>query len=195
MRVGITGGIGSGKSYVCKRLAAMGIDVYDCDSAAKRIIRTSPVIREAMTRLIGPDTYNIDGQLNKAAVASFLLASESNAHAIDAIVHPAVAADFRQSNKEWMECAILYESGFDRLVDKIVLVSAPDEVRIQRVMQRDGISHDKVLEWMGRQWPQEEVRKRADYEIINDGTHNLDTQLEELLDKITTAEHQVGRRQ
>ncbi len=195
MRVGITGGIGSGKSYVCKRLAAMGIDVYDCDSAAKRIIRTSPVIREALTRLIGPDTYNIDGQLNKAAVASFLLASESNAHAIDAIVHPAVAADFRQSNKEWMECAILYESGFDRLVDKIVLVSAPDEVRIQRVMQRDGISHDKVLEWMGRQWPQEEVRKRADYEIINDGTHNLDTQLEELLDKITTAEHQVGRRQ
>lgn len=195
MRVGITGGIGSGKSYVCKRLAAMGIDVYDCDSAAKRIIRTSPVIREALTRLIGPDTYNINGQLNKAAVASFLLASESNAHAIDAIVHPAVAADFRQSNKEWIECAILYESGFDRLVDKIVLVSAPDEVRIQRVMQRDGISHDKVLEWMGRQWPQEEVRKRADYEIINDGTHNLDTQLEELLDKITTAEHQVGRRQ
>ena len=195
MRVGITGGIGSGKSYVCKRLAAMGIDVYDCDSAAKRIIRTSPVIREALTRLIGPDTYNINGQLNKAAVASFLLASESNAHAIDAIVHPAVAADFRQSNKEWMECAILYESGFDRLVDKIVLVSAPDEVRIQRVMQRDGISHDKVLEWMGRQWPQEEVRKRADYEIINAGTHNLDTQLEELLDKITTAEHQVGRRQ
>lgn len=195
MRVGITGGIGSGKSYVCKRLAAMGIDVYDCDSAAKRIIRTSPVIREALTRLIGPNTYNIDGQLNKAAVASFLLASESNAHAIDTIVHPAVAADFRQSNKEWMECAILYESGFDRLVDKIVLVSAPDEVRIQRVMQRDGISHDKVLEWMGRQWPQDEVRKRADYEIINDGTHNLDTQLEELLDKITTAEHQVGRRQ
>lgn len=195
MRVGITGGIGSGKSYVCKRLASMGIDVYDCDSAAKRIIRTSPVIREAMTRLIGLNTYNIDGQLNKAAVASFLLASESNAHAIDAIVHPAVADDFRQSNKEWMECAILYESGFDRLVDKIVLVSAPDEVRIQRVMQRDGISHDKVLEWMGRQWPQEEVRKRADYEIINDGTHNLDTQLEELLDKITTAEHQVGRRQ
>lgn len=187
MRVGITGGIGSGKSYVCKRLAAMGIDVYDCDSAAKRIIRTSPVIREALTRLIGQDTYSIDGQLNKAAVASFLLASESNAHAIDAIVHPAVAADFRQSNKEWMECAILYESGFDRLVDKIVLVSAPDEVRIQRVMQRDGISRNKVLEWMGRQWPQDEVRKRADYEIINDGTQNLNTQLEELLDKITAA--------
>ena len=187
MRIGITGGIGSGKSYVCKRLASMGIDVYDCDSAAKRIIRTSPAIREALTRLIGPDTYSIDGQLNKAAVASFLLASESNAHAIDAIVHPAVAADFRQSNKEWMECAILYESGFDRLVDKIVLVYAPDEVRIQRVMQRDGISRNKVLEWMGRQWPQDEVRKRADYEIINDGTQNLNTQLEELLDKITAA--------
>ena len=72
MKIGITGGIGSGKSYVCKRLSRYGIEVYDCDAAAKRLIRTSPVIRRKLTELIGPDTY-IDGQLNKAAVAQFLL--------------------------------------------------------------------------------------------------------------------------
>ena len=84
MKIGITGGIGSGKSYVCKRLARYGIEVYDCDAAAKRLIRTSPVIRRKLTELIGPDTY-IDGQLNKAAVAQFLLQSEANAKAIDAM--------------------------------------------------------------------------------------------------------------
>ena len=93
MKTGITGGIGSGKSYVCARLAARGISVYDCDSAAKRLMRTSPAIMEALSRLIGPDTYT-DGRLNKARVAEFLLASETNAKAIDGIVHPAVADDF-----------------------------------------------------------------------------------------------------
>ncbi len=77
-----------------------------------------------------------------------------------------------------MECAILYESGFDNLVDKIIAVSAPDELRIQRVMQRDGISREKVLEWMKRQLPQNEILRRAD------GIHNIDAQLEHLLDKL-----------
>lgn len=185
MKIGITGGIGSGKSFVCKRLAEMGTEVYDCDTAAKRIIRTSADVREALTRLIGPETYR-NGQLNKAAVASFLLASEENARAIDSIVHPAVAEDFEKSGAEWMECAIIYESGFDRLVDKVVMVSAPDELRIERVMRRDGISRDKVREWMGRQWPQDEVRRRADYEIKNDGIHDVDAQLKELLVKLRT---------
>lgn len=184
MKIGITGGIGCGKSYICRRLATMGIQVYDCDSAAKRIIRTSAEIRNALTQLVGPETYQDDGQLNKAAIASFLLASENNARAIDRIVHPAVASDFTQSGAEWMECAILYESGFDNLVDKIIAVSAPDELRIQRVMQRDGISREKVLEWMKRQLPQNEILRRADHEIKNDGIHNIDEQLEHLLDKL-----------
>lgn len=183
MKIGITGGIGSGKSYVCRRLAARGVDVYDCDSAAKRIIRSSDDIRSALTGLIGPDTYR-DGQLNKAAVAAFLLASEDNARAIDNIVHPAVAADFRQSGASWMECAILYESGFDSLVDKVVVVSAPDELRVERVMKRDGISREKVREWMGRQWSQDEVRNRADFEIVNDGIRDIDLQIDELINKL-----------
>ena len=167
-RIAITGGIGSGKSYVCRLLQRRGIDVYDCDAAAKRLMRCSPDLRQQLTQLIGPDTY-IGDQLNKAAVAQFLLSSDDHAHAIDAIVHPAVATDFIQSGKQWMECAILYESGFDRLVDKVIVVTAPDGVRLQRIMLRDGIPELKARQWIERQWPQELVRSLADYEIVNEG--------------------------
>ena len=183
MKIGITGGIGSGKSYVCQRLIARGYEVYDCDSAAKRLMHTSSEIRQQLTALIGPDTY-VNDQFNKAAVARFLLASEDNAHAVDAIVHPAVFRDFKASGMQWMESAILFESGAFRLVDKTIIVTAPEELRIQRVMQRDGISREKVLEWMARQLPQEEVRNRADFEIVNDGEADIDRQIDELLNKI-----------
>ena len=181
LKTGIAGGIGSGKSYVCKLLAQRGIEVYDCDAAAKRLIRTSPDIRQQLTELIGPETYQEDRSLNKAVVARFLLESETNAKAIDAIVHPAVFRDFEESGSLWMESAIMFESGAYRYVDRVVVVTAPEEVRIQRVMQRDGISREKVLEWLQRQWPQDEVRRRADYEIVNDGQADLPTQIERLL--------------
>jgi dephospho-CoA kinase len=180
MKVGITGGIGSGKSYVCKRLQTRDINVYDCDAAAKRLIRSSAAIREQLTNLIGDDAY-VDGMLNKAAVARFLLESDSNAKAIDAIVHPAVFSDFESSGFQWMESAIMFESGIFRLVDKVVAVVAPEEIRIARVMQRDGISREKVLQWMQRQWSQEEVCRRADYIIVNDGIADIDKQIEEIL--------------
>lgn len=191
MKTGITGGIGSGKSYVCKLLAERGITVYDCDSAAKRLMRTSADLRQQLTSLIGPDTYlpvshsagQDEWQLNKAAVAQFLLASEANAHAIDAVVHPAVFRDFEESGLQWMESAILFESGINRLVDCVIAVTAPEEIRIQRIMLRDGISREKAKEWMGRQWPQEEVRRRADFEIINDGTTDLNQQINLILEQ------------
>lgn len=173
MKIGITGGIGSGKSYVCQLLRAHGIEVYDCDQAAKRIICTSEDVRQQLLQLIG--------SLEKADIARFLLESESNAKQIDAIVHPAVFRDFEESGYQWMESAILYESGANKLVDCVVAVTAPEEVRIQRVMQRDDISRVKALQWMQRQWPQEELRRRADYEIVNDGHADLNSQIEKLL--------------
>ena len=176
MKIGITGGIGSGKSYVCKRLEARGIQVYDCDSAAKRLIRTSPELQQQLKALVG--------SLEKADMAKFLLESEQNAKSIDAIVHPAVFRDFEQSGLQWMESAILYESGAIRLVDKAIVVTAPDEVRIQRVMERDHISREKVLEWMSRQMPQDEVRRRAHFEIVNDGTADIDKQIDEIINKV-----------
>jgi len=194
MKIGITGGIGSGKSYVCRLLEQRGYAVYDCDSAAKRLIRTSPFIRRRLTALIGPETYFKESgdiglesgeyKLNKKIVAEFLLASEENASAIDRIVHPAVFSDFLKSGLDWMESAIIYESGIYRLVDRVIVITAPEELRIQRVMARDEISREKVLEWMGRQWPQEEVRRRADFEIVNDGLADINQQLDEVLEII-----------
>lgn len=173
MKVGITGGIGSGKSYVCKRLAKRGITVYDCDAAAKRLIRTSPTLQEQIISLVG--------SLDKAAMSRFLLASEANQQAMNAIIHPAVFRDFEARGIEWMESAILFESGAHQLVDKVVVVTAPQEVRIQRVMQRDGITREKALQWISCQWPQDEVKAHADYEIINDGQADIDSQIDELI--------------
>ena len=183
MKIGITGGIGSGKSYVCNLLQQRGFAVYDCDSAAKRLIKTSPEIRQGLTELIGPNTYYDDGQLNKGAVAEYLLASENNAHAVDHIVHPAVFDDFIKSGMEWMESAIIFESGIYRLVDQVIVVTAPEEVRIQRVMERDGISREKVKEWMSRQLPQEVVRLLANYEVVNDVQTDINKQLNIILEQ------------
>jgi len=178
-KIGITGGIGSGKSYVCKRLQAKyDIEVYDCDAAAKRLIRTSPDLQQQIIQLAG--------SLDKAAMSRFLLASEANQQAMNAIVHPAVFRDFQESGMQWMESAILFESGADQLVDKSVVVTAPQEVRIQRVMQRDGITREKTLQWMNRQWSQDEVVAHADYEIVNDGIADIDQQIEQLLKTIQT---------
>ena len=184
MKIGIAGGIGSGKSYVCQRIRQQGFEVYDCDDAAKRLIRTSPEIRQQLTALIGPGVYtDVEGEavLNKAVVAKFLLTSESNAQAIDRIVHPAVFKDFIESGLQWMESALMFESGIYKLVDKVVAVMAPKEVRIRRVMERDHISREKVLEWMNRQMDQKEIIHRADYVIINDGETDIDQQLENII--------------
>jgi dephospho-CoA kinase len=114
-------------------------------------------------------------------VAQFLLTSETNAQAIDAIVRPAVFRDFEESGLQWLESAIMYESGIYRLMDRVIVVTAPLEVRIRRVMDRDHITREKVLEWMARQLPQEETVSRADFEIVNDGQTDIDQQLNKII--------------
>ena len=183
MKIGIAGGIGSGKSYICALIRQRGFEVYDCDSAAKRLIRTDPDIRAQLTALIGPDTYSADGQLNKAVVARFLLTSDANAAAIDRIVHPAVFRDFETSGMEWLESAIMYESGISRLMDRVIVVTAPLEVRIRRVMQRDNISRQQVLAWMDKQLPQEQVIALADFELVNDGQADIEQQLNNIIEQ------------
>ena len=178
MKIGIAGGIGSGKSYICKRLAIRGIEVYDCDAAAKRLIRTSSSLQQRLKDLVGA--------LDKAAISRFLLASEENAKAIDDIVHPAVFKDFEESGLKWMESAIMYESGAYKLMDCVVVVTAPEEIRIKRIMERDNINREKAQQWLQRQWPQEKIRALADYEILNDGTRDIDEQIEDLLKKLKT---------
>ena len=183
VKIAVTGGIGSGKSFVCRRLVEHGFNIFDCDASAKRLMRESEDVKRGIIDLVGEDAY-IDGKLNKAAIANFLMTSDDNTSRLNAVVHPAVAKDFLSSGCQWMECAILFESGFNQYVDNVICVAAPLEVRIDRVMQRDGIDRYKVLEWMGKQWPQEKVVALSDYVIANDGIEDVDEQLSRLLDML-----------
>lgn len=180
LKVAITGGIGSGKSYVCHLLKELGIEVYDCDDAAKRLMAIDEDVKRKLTEVVGEDTY-IEGVLNKNAVAKFLLTSEQNKRQVNSIVHPAVAKDFLESGMTWMESAILFDCGFQKYVDRVVCVTAPIETRIRRVMRRDGIDRKRTKEWIAKQMDQEEVRKLADFEIINDGRHALKKQIKAIL--------------
>lgn len=184
VKVAVTGGIGSGKSYVCRLIERRGIHVYDCDSAAKRIMASSDEIKAALCRVVGDDVLS-EGRIDKVVLASYLLKSEKNAQQINRIVHPAVAEDFISSGYSWMECAILFSSGFDKLVDKVVCVTAPLEVRVDRIVRRDNISRDNALEWIGRQMPQEKVKTLSDYEIVNDGVLDVDIQIDKILASIS----------
>lgn len=185
MIVAITGGIGSGKSYVCRLLEQRGVQVYDCDAAAKRLMRTSVELQHKISELVGEDVFP-GGQLQKSLLAQFLLRSGQNAQALDSLVHPAVAADFLSSGLQWVETAILFESRFDRRVqpDHVVCVTAPVEVRLARVMSRDHITREKAQEWMRRQLPQDEVRARSHFEIVNDGVRPLEEQVDAVLKAI-----------
>lgn len=181
----ITGGIGSGKSYVCRVLARHGISVYDSDAAAKRLYATDPALHDGLVRLVGDSVYS-GTVLQKRVLAQFLLQSEANKQAVNDLVHPAVARDFMASGMAWLESAILFDSGFYRRVpfSFTVCVAAPLETRVERVMQRDGIERDKALEWIARQWPQDKVAARCDFVIQNDGLQDLEPQVERLIAEI-----------
>ena len=180
--IAITGGIGSGKSYFCELLKKRGIKVYDCDAAAKRLMRTSATLRQQLRQLVGPQVYR-GCILKKRVLAEFLLASEANKQAVNKVVHPAVAHDFIDSDYQWLESAILFDSGFHRRVpfSFVVCVSAPEDVRVRRIVARDGISEAKALEWIHRQMPQEQVESMSNFVILNDGVLPLEPQLEKLL--------------
>ena len=183
--IAITGGIGSGKSYVCQLLEKHGIKVYDCDAAAKRLMRTSATLRQQLRQLVGPQVYR-GCILLKRVLAEFLLASEANKQAVNEIVHPAVARDFIESDYQWLESAILFDSGFHRRVpfSFVVCVSAPEAVRVQRIMARDGISEEKALEWIHRQMPQEQVEGLSNFAIHNDGVVPLEPQVDHLIHQL-----------
>lgn len=187
MQIAITGGIGAGKSYVCRLLEKRGINVYDCDAAAKRLMRTSTPLQQQLQELIGNDVYR-DGSLQKSVLAQFLLASEENKQAVNNIVHPAVAKDFEDSDYTWLESAILFDSRFNERThfDYIICVTAPLEVRITRIMQRDNISREKTLEWINRQLPQEEVVRMSNFEIVNDGLQPLTPQVNRLINTVNS---------
>ncbi len=175
-RVGVTGGIGSGKSRVCALFAALGIPVYDSDGRAKELMNGDGGIKQAITALFGAQAYR-DGVIDRAFVASRVFGDKMLLASLNGIVHPAVALDFdawAMSNSCFpyviMESAILFESGFDRLVEKVVTVSAPEEVRIARVASRDGVSRQSVMDRIANQLTDSAREARADYVIHNAGS-------------------------
>lgn len=187
MRVGITGGIGSGKSFVCRLLAERGVPVYSCDEEAGRLMENHPDIREALVGLLGTEVYTGEGRLNKPLLAAWLFASSGHAGQVNAIVHPVVKRDFvawaqRQTVPVVaVESAILFEAGMDTLVDRVLLVDAPREVRLRRTMSRDGATREQVEHRMDCQMPDEERRLRAGDILYNDGRNDLKQDVERLL--------------
>ena len=184
-KVAITGGIGSGKSYICQFLQERGIKVFDCDSSAKRLMATSTTLQQALTRLIGQQVY-VDGVLQKGILAQYLLQSDNHKMALNNVIHPAVADDFRTSGCHWLESAIFFDSGFCHRVEinYVICVTAYLSVRLQRVMQRDNISHERAMEWINRQMPQEEMVRLSDFEIVNDGEQDIVQQIDKILQTI-----------
>lgn len=192
VRLGITGGIGSGKSYVAHLLEeGWNVPVYDCDREAKRITAGSEDIRQALTRLVGDGLWQ-QGVMQKAVLAAYLFASPDHAAQVNAIIHPAVRADFlrwaydhRHDPVVAMESAILCESGFHTLVDSLMLVDAPTEVRLRRAMSRDGASREQVLARMARQ-DSTEARRLARFVIQNGGDQAapLQAQLQHVMEAL-----------
>lgn len=169
--IGITGGIGSGKSTLSEMLRQKGYPVYDTDSEARRLQNEDvELIRQTML-LLGADVYN-NGQLDRPAVAAKVFAEPALLRQLAALVHPVVKRDFsdwvsRQSTRTiFIESAVLFEGGFDALTNVIVVVTAPEELRIQRVMKRDGITREQVLARIKNQLPDNEKLIKADF-IIN----------------------------
>ena len=186
--LGITGGIGSGKSYVSRLLAQRGVPVFDCDSQAKRLTQEDSVIRRDLIALLGSHVYTEAG-LNKPLLASYLFASEENASRINAIIHPRVRVVFREWVSSYLakgsdviaiESAILYESGFDAEVDKVLVVHAPLALRCERVVERDHTTVEQVQQRIASQLSDEVKCQRSDYIIENDGVMSLEDQIDKL---------------
>ncbi len=189
--IAITGGIGSGKSYVSNLLEERGIPIYNADNESKRLTVSDVVIRRGLVALVGEQVYFDDGTLNKSLLAAYLFASSEHATQVNAIIHPRVKADFRRWLEEHedyeivgLESAILYESGFDDVVDAVVAVYAPESLRLERAMKRDGATEAQIRARMSAQMNEEEKRNKADYVVLNDGSACLQKQLDALIYQI-----------
>lgn len=171
--IGITGGIGSGKTTVAKMFEDFGVPVYYADDEAKKLTATSPEIRALLIELLGEETFK-DGVLDRKYMADKIFNDEELLKQTNAIIHPRVANHFIEWTEKHKdlpyilkEAAILFESGSYKQCDQVILVTAPKEVRIRRVMERDGVSHEEVLARMKNQWSDAKKRKLSDFIIEN----------------------------
>jgi dephospho-CoA kinase len=186
--VGLTGGIGSGKSKAAAYFSELGIPCYIADDRAKELMTSSITIQQAIINEFGAESY-INGNLNRPFLASIVFKDTVLLATLNAIVHPAVASDFRswllEQNSIYVikEAAILFENGGAKLCDQVILVTAPKEIRVQRVIDRDKCTKEDVLERMSKQWSDAKKKPLADYIIENIEWKETSRQIEVLHQK------------
>lgn len=180
LRVGITGGIGSGKTTVCKIFEQLGIPVYYADERAKLLMTTNKTVIAKLKKLFGAEAYLPDGELNRKRIAEIVFKDAEKLAKLNDIIHPAVQKDGenwhkRQRNVPYTlkETALLFEIGSQKFFEKTITVSAPREMRLQRTMQRDGQTQAQVEARMAKQMADEEKVQLTDFVIVNDGTKLL----------------------
>lgn len=184
-KIGITGGIGSGKSRLCRLFAERGVAVYDTDAAAKRLMTEDAALVEAIKARFGAESY-VDGALNRSYLAGRVFSDEAERQALNGLVHPAVKADFvawaeqQEGDYVILESALLFEAGLDALVDVVVAVLAPEPLRVERVQQRDGVSEEQVRSRMAAQLSDEELHRRATVTVVNIFEEDLEAAVQEL---------------
>ncbi|MCB9071846.1 MAG: dephospho-CoA kinase [Prevotellaceae bacterium] len=189
IKIGITGGIGSGKSVVSDVIRLLGYPVYNSDIRAKELSDTNSTIRQSLVALFGSAIYT-DNHLNRPLLASYLFQDSSQRAAVNAIIHPVVFADFntwcttQQTTLVFAESAILFESGFSTVMDKTIVVEAPQELRLQRVVERDAVTMEQVQKRMETQMDALVLRHHADYVIYNDNEHLLISQIVDIVNKL-----------
>ena len=185
-RIGLSGGIGSGKSYVAEILEKMGFPVYYSDARAKALTDTHPHIKSELINRFGSTIYE-DGVLNRKALASLIFDSDANRLFVNNLIHPIVRADFdawcaqQNSSLVFNEAAILFETGAYRQFDATVLVIAPIDIRLQRIMKRDRCTHEQAEARIQSQWSDEQKMPLATCIVMNDGTIPLLSQLEHVV--------------
>lgn len=189
-KIGLTGGIGSGKSTVAAVFRNLGVPVFVSDDEARNLQDEDPAVKKAIAALLGADVY-ANGKLDRAKVAAQVFSDKKKLDALNAIVHPAVGkafAAFCEAHRDaafvLKEAAIIFEIGLEKELDGVITVAAPDELRIERVMQRDHISREAVEQRMKNQLPQEEKIKRSDFVIVNDGKELVLPQVMEVMGRI-----------
>ncbi len=184
-KVGLTGGIGSGKSKVAELLRNMGVAVYDSDTRAKALMANNTALREALIEAFGAECYTSEG-LNRPWLAERVFNTPDELKRLNAIVHPAVMLDFAewsmQQSGEYvvMESAILLEAGLESHVDVVVAVMAPRELRLERAMRRDGATREQIEARMENQITDEERTERSKYAIVNIALDDLEEDVEQL---------------
>lgn len=192
LQLGITGGIGTGKSTICKIFETLGIAVYDADTRAKLVMTIDKILKEELKKAFGKEVYLNENEVNRDYLVKTVFSNQNNnskVEILNSIVHPAVGRDYEKwynENKDkspylLKEAALMFESDSYKVLDAIIVVHAPLEERIKRVLQRDSHrTEEQVKDIINKQMPESEKLKRADFVIQNDHSHSLIKQVLEL---------------